>query len=124
MWAIHDEGGHHIGGAGIHNIDWIHRSGITGIVIGDHGAWGKGYGRETMALRTRYAFEELGLNRLTSECFVRNEASARCLEATGYQKVGIARQARWKHGEFHDTVLWDFLAQDYFAAQAGKPVAE
>jgi RimJ/RimL family protein N-acetyltransferase len=116
MWAIHDEGGHHIGGAGIHNIDWIHRSGGTGIVIGDETAWGKGYGRETMALRTRYAFEELGLNRLTSECFVENEASSRCLAATGYKKLGIARQARWKHGAFHDTILWDFLAQDYFAA--------
>lgn len=122
VWAVHDEGGRHIGGTGIHNIDWAARNAITGIVIGDRDAWGKGYGREIMALRTTYAFEELGLNRLESECFIENDRSAKCLEATGYRKVGVARQRRWKHGAFRDTFIWDFLATDYFAGAA--PSAE
>jgi RimJ/RimL family protein N-acetyltransferase len=113
FWAVHDEHGRHIGGTGIHGIDWIHRSGTTGIVLGERSAWGRGYGKEVMALRTSYAFDELGLNRLESECFVENVASARCLEATGYKRIGIARARRWKHGAFRDTILWDFLAADY-----------
>ena len=116
FWAVHDENDRHIGGTGIHGIDWIHRSGITGIVLGDRTAWGKGYGKEVMSVRATFAFDELGLNRLESECFVENVASAKCLEATGYRRIGIARSRRFKHGAFRDTILWDLLAEDFRAA--------
>ena len=112
VWAIHDENGRHIGGTGIHSINWHDRSAVTGIVIGERSAWGQGYGTEVMRVRTKWAFEELGLHRLESECFVENEASAKCLAAAGYRRIGIARKRRWRHGQWHDTILWEVLAED------------
>ena len=117
VWAVHDETGKHIGTTGLHALDWKGRSGISGICIGDKSAWGKGYGSEVMQVRTRYAFEELGLWRIESECFVANKGSAGCLENAGYRQIGIARKKRWRAGQWRDCILWEILAEDYYAAQ-------
>ena len=120
VWAVHDERGRHIGATGVHVTSWRHRTATTGTVIGEKAAWGRGYGSEVMQLRTRWAFEELGLHRLESECFVSNIGSATCLERTGYRRIGIARQSRFRGGQWHDCILWDYLAADWFARQAGQ----
>src|SRR5437763_1388786 len=54
VWAIVADG-MHVGSTGIHQIDWQHRHGTTGIVIGERSQWGKGLATEAMRLRTRYA---------------------------------------------------------------------
>jgi RimJ/RimL family protein N-acetyltransferase len=115
MWAIHDDSDRHIGGTGIHRIDWKNRNAVTGTVIGDPKAWGKGYGTDAMRTRTRWAFEELGLHRLQSECFVDNLASRRCLEKVGYRLIGTARQRFWRQGAWRDALLWEILDEDWFA---------
>jgi RimJ/RimL family protein N-acetyltransferase len=117
VWAIHDETDRHIGGTGLHAIDWQGRSAVSGTVIGDRSVWGHGYGSEVMALRTKWAFEELGLHRIESECFADNIASARCLEKAGYRQIGVARQRRWRQGRWHDCILWEILDADYFGAK-------
>jgi len=63
IWAILREG-RHIGNIGLHRIDWRNRSAGGGIWIGEICEHGKGFGSEAMALRTRYAFLELGLNKV------------------------------------------------------------
>lgn len=114
IWAVHDENDRHIGGTGLHNINWRSRSAVSGIVIGDKSVWGRGYGTEVMLVRTRWAFEELGLHRIESECFIENDASAKCLERAGYSRIGIARQKRWRNGVWHDCIQWEILDEDYF----------
>ncbi|MCH8275598.1 MAG: GNAT family N-acetyltransferase [Armatimonadetes bacterium] len=61
MFAIETLNAEHIGFTGIHAIDW--RQGIagTGTVIGRKDLWGKGYGTDAARIRTRYAFDVLGL---------------------------------------------------------------
>ena len=120
VWAVHDEQGRHIGGTGLHGINWSERSATSGIVIGEKAVWGQGYGREVMALRTAWAFEELGLHRIESECFAENIGSARCLEHSGYRRIGVARQKRWRHGAWHDCILWEILDEDYVALKAAR----
>ncbi len=115
VWAIHDEDGRHIGSTSLHNINWRERIAVSGTMIGDKSAWGKGYGTEVMQVRTRYAFEQLGLHRIESESFVENVASARCLEKVGYKREGLARKKYWRHGRWHDVILWAILDEDYFA---------
>jgi RimJ/RimL family protein N-acetyltransferase len=119
VWAVHDENGRHIGTTGLHRINWHHRVASSGILIGETDAWGKGYGAEVMRVRTRWTFEQLGLHRIESECYAANVASARCLEKAGYRRVGIARKRRWRHGAWHDTILWEILDEDFFAMAAG-----
>jgi len=113
-WAVHDEHGRHIGGTGLHKIDWRNRCAESGIIIGDREAWGKGYGTEVMRVRTKWAFEELGLHRIESQCFADNVGSATCLGRAGYRRIGVARQRQWKHGRWHDILLWEILDEDYF----------
>ena len=122
IWAVHDEADRHIGGTGLHSINWQDRSAVSGTIIGDKQAWNMGYGTEVMKLRTRWAFEELGLHRIESECFDQNIASIKCLERSGYSRIGIARKKRWRNGDWHDCILWEILDEDYFGhAPNDKP---
>jgi len=103
VWGIFI-GDKHIGSTGVHQIDWKNRNGITGNLIGDKTEWGKGYGSEVVALRTRFAFEELGLEKLKTEVIGTNIASRRALEKSGYKTMGIARKELWRHGAWQ--VVW------------------
>jgi RimJ/RimL family protein N-acetyltransferase len=120
VWMILDENASPIGVSGIHRIDWANRNARTGTVLGERSVWGKGYGTEVMALRTRWAFEELGMHRLQSECFAENTASRRCLEKAGYKLIGVARQRMWRNAGWHDLYLFDVLEEEWFAAHPRK----
>lgn len=112
FWVIETEG-RAIGASGIHRIDWINAHGVTGTVIGDKAAWRKGYGSESMALRTEYAFRQLNLHKLTSGAFMRNEASKRALAKAGYREVGVAREDFWRDGRWHDHWIGEVLREDW-----------
>ena len=118
-WAVHDENDQHIGGTGLHHIDWSSRRATSGIVIGDKAVWGQGYGSEVMTVRTQFVFDQLGLHRIESECFADNQASARCLEKAGYKQEGIARKKYWRSGRWHDMLLWAILEEDYHRMKSG-----
>jgi RimJ/RimL family protein N-acetyltransferase len=113
VWGIHTEDGRHIGMTGLHGIDYRHGNAVTGIVIGEKDCWGQGYATEVLAVRTRWVFDDLGLRRLESECFAENAASARCLEKTGYRRIGTARKRIWRGGRWHDLLLWELLAEEW-----------
>lgn len=116
VWAVLDENETPIGVSGIHRIDWISRNGRTGTVLGDRSVWGKGYGTDVMRTRTRWAFEDLGLHRLQSECYAENLASKRCLEKAGFRLIGTARKRMWREAGWHDLHLFEMLEEDWFGA--------
>jgi RimJ/RimL family protein N-acetyltransferase len=103
--AVETLAGEHIGFAGLHRIDWRHGAALTGTLIGPAEFRGKGYGSDAARVRTRYAFEVLGLRLLLSEVFVENEASLRMLRRAGYREVGRIPRRFWKRGKFRDVVL-------------------
>jgi RimJ/RimL family protein N-acetyltransferase len=115
VWAVHDETNMHIGVCGLHRIDWQMRMAVSGTIIGDTGVWSRGYGTDVMRTRTKWAFEELGLHRIESECDAENIASAKCLERAGYRQIGVARKRRWRGGKWRDSILWEIIDEDYFA---------
>ncbi len=117
VWAILDDKDHHIGFTGIHQINWRLRSGRTGTVIGDKNAWRRGFGADAMRVRTRFAFETLGLHRLDSSARIDNIGSQRALEKAGYNREGIARKAIFHEGRWYDAVLYGLLEEDYFASR-------
>ncbi|MCX7686465.1 MAG: GNAT family N-acetyltransferase [Fimbriimonadales bacterium] len=95
----------HIGFTGIHQISWRHGTGITGTLIGRKDYWGKGYGTDAVRVRTRYAFEVLGLRMLLSEVLVENHASLKMLLKAGYREVGRIPRRYWKRGAYRDVIL-------------------
>ena len=105
-FAIETLAGEHVGFAGIHNIQWQHRTGVTGTLIAPKENWGKGFGTDAVLVRTRYAFEVLGLRLLLSEALAENERSIRTLIKAGYERAGLIPERYWKRGAHRDAVLF------------------
>lgn len=113
VWWVIEAEGKAIGATGIHRIDWINAHAITGTVIGDKTCWRKGYGSESMALRTEYAFRQLNLHKLKSGAIMDNEPSKRALQKAGYQQVGVEREESWRDGGWRDHWLCEILRADW-----------
>ena len=105
LFAIETLAGEHVGVCGLHQISYRHRTAVSGIFIGAPEARGRGLGTDAARLRTRYAFEVLGLRMLISEVFAENTASLRMLARAGYREVARIPRRYWKRGAFREVVL-------------------
>ncbi|MDT7781158.1 MAG: hypothetical protein QOC99_3670 [Acidobacteriota bacterium] len=105
VFAIETLAGEHVGLCGLHQINYRHGVAQTGTIIGPPEARKLGYGSDAALVRTRYAFEVLGLRMLTSEVFVENTASLKMLARAGYRERARLPRRYWKRGAFRDVVL-------------------
>lgn len=105
VFAIETLAGEHIGFTGLHQIQWRHGVASTGTIIGRKDLWRKGYGTDAVKVRTRYAFEVLGLRMLLSEVMAENVASLKMLQKAGYREVGHIPRRYWKRGAYRDAIL-------------------
>ena len=105
VFAVETLAGEHVGICGLHRINYRHGVAVTGTIIGPPEARGKGYGTDAARVRTRYAFEVLGLRMLTSEVFADNAASLAMLGRAGYREAARLPRRYWKRGAFRDVVL-------------------
>jgi len=105
LFAVETLAGEHVGLAGVNDINYRHGVARTGTIIGPPEARGLGYGTDAAVVRTRYAFEVLGLRMLISEVFPENVASLRMLARAGYREVARLPRRYWKRGAFRDSVV-------------------
>ncbi len=119
--AVETLEGMHIGFSGIHNVNWRDGTAVTGTLIGDRAFWGKGYGTEIVRVRTRYAFETLGLRLLFSGCIDGNTGSYRMLQKNGYREYGRAPGKFWKRGAYRDEIMMCVSRADWEAANKADP---
>jgi RimJ/RimL family protein N-acetyltransferase len=75
--------------------------------------WGQGYATEAGARIVAYAFDELGLNRVTAQAMRRNRASTRVMEKVGMTREGSLRQEIYHWGAFEDVAVYGLLRADY-----------
>lgn len=73
------------------------------------GHWGKGYGTESVALVTDFAFQTLGLHKLNARVIDANLGSGRVLEKNGYQLEGRLRDESYIEGNYHDLLLYGMI---------------
>jgi RimJ/RimL family protein N-acetyltransferase len=104
-----------IGDTGLHRIDWRHRQAISRLIIGDSCQWNKGFASEAIRLRTAYAFEELGLEKVMSTVHEQNQPSRRALEKAGYHQCGWLRHNRYYGGGWHDEWMGEILREEWMA---------
>lgn len=111
-WAIlaDDQDGRHIGFIALHAIHWRHRSAVGGLLLGERDAWGRGYATDAVRVRTRFAFEQMGLHRIEGHTI--NPAMIRVYEKCGYTREGTARRKLWRHGRWHDAAIFAILDDD------------
>jgi [ribosomal protein S5]-alanine N-acetyltransferase len=100
------------------DIDWPRRRGHLGIGIGEAAEWRKGCGTTAVMFCTRFAFEELGLEKVQADAFDENVASKRMLEKAGYRQYGLARRQDFRHGRWYDRWLCEILREEWLACRA------
>ena len=99
--------------AGFVNINQIVRAPDRGGALGFGGftaTAGHGYVAEAVRLAVRYAFEELGLDRLEADVQPENTASRRVVEQAGFRPMGSAPKAICIAGEWRDHERWIITA--------------
>ncbi len=68
--------------------------------------WGKGIITEAAIAITKYGFNEFNLNRIYSEVYASNPASARVLEKAGFQYEGRLKASVYKDGKVLDQLVY------------------
>jgi RimJ/RimL family protein N-acetyltransferase len=97
--------------ASIVQLDLDAREGEIGYAVAP-AARGRGVARRSVALLTRWGFDDLGLIRLVLDIDVANPASERVAERCGYRLEGVRRSAHFKEGRRADVGLWSRLRDD------------
>lgn len=94
----------------------IHKASKTEAHLGyilNRGYWGNEYATEAAMAMVEFAFSELGVHRVYSNCHPDNVGSIRVLEKVGMTLEGRRREYMMFHGEYSDTLLYSILEQEW-----------
>ena len=112
--AIHVRGTDRlIGTCAFSQLDGDNGSTLYHITIGEHDAWGKGYGTEATDLMLVHAFTQLGLHRVGLTVFEYNERALRSYEKSGFVIEGRAREAIFRDGRYWDEIQMSVLIDEW-----------
>jgi len=112
LWRITLDGVS-IGQSFLYELDWMHRQTRSGMWIGARTYWGKGYGSESVRLRTAYAFGELGLERIETSSMAGNVGMHRALERSGFRRIGVRKHRYCYRSEWHDEYIFELLRDEW-----------
>ena len=85
--------------------------------------WGQGFCTEAARAIVAYGFDALNLNKIESECLLRNPASARVLVKTGLTLEGRKRGHYKKWGKFEDIEQYGLLrSESGLTGKGSQPV--
>jgi len=99
------ENNEHIGNVKVGDMDQVHQHGNVGIMIGDKNSWGKGCAKESIQLVTKYAFEELNLNKLIAGIYANNIGCYKAFLNAGYNEAGRLKSHMFYKGKFVDKII-------------------
>ena len=85
------------------------------MLLGDKEIRGKGYAVDTVMAIMRYAFEELGFNRLDGSIIEYNIASIKMyIGKCGWKEEGRQRNWYFRKNQYWDRILVGITKEDYF----------
>ncbi len=94
------------------------------ITIGEHDAWGRGFGTEATELMLSHAFERLGLHRVGLSVFEFNERARRAYQRAGFVLEGRLRQAIARDGRWWDELQMGALREEWLARRGPRAANE
>ena len=103
----------HIGNISLTSINWINRSAVYSIFIGEKSEWGKGYAGEASRLILDYGFKELNLHRIHLTVKPDNLRAQKLYENMGFKKEGVLRESVYKNGAYVDMICMAVLKSEY-----------
>jgi RimJ/RimL family protein N-acetyltransferase len=89
------------------------------ILIGEKAYWSRGYGGDAIRTLLRFAFEELGLRRVSLIADADNARGIACYERCGFRHEGVLRAHRLRYGKPLDMVAMAVLREEFAAAERG-----
>ncbi len=109
-----------VGGQAVGTVGWravrhgpnaMSRTFQIGIALVPAGR-GKGYGPAAQRLLATYLFAASTVNRVEASTDVENVIEQKALERAGFTREGVLRGAQFRHGQWHDLVLYARLRGD------------
>lgn len=82
----------HIGNVKIGPIDYSHKSAYVGLIIGEKGCWGRGFGTEVLRLVTNFAFGALDLRKLSAGIYSNNVGSIKAFQKAGFATEHVKKK--------------------------------
>lgn len=92
----------HIGNIKL-DVDWLHRKTELGILIGK-AHWGHGYGADATNTAVQYAFERLGVRKVTLGVVRGNWRAVAMYTDCGFVIEGILKDEAWCNGAYRDVL--------------------
>ncbi|MFI9383746.1 GNAT family N-acetyltransferase [Kutzneria sp. NPDC052558] len=113
--------GRYVGEVVLNELDPNNNSCSFRIALGAQGQ-DRGFGTEATRLVLRYAFERVGLHRISLEVYAFNPRARRVYEKVGFRHEGVLRDALLWEGERFDAHVMSILAPEW-AEHRGNPEA-
>lgn len=107
------EDDHFIGKAMLEWIDWTSGNGYLRLGIGEPDFRGRGYGSQALNLLLTFAFEELGMYRVTAVVPAYNEGAIRLFQKFDFTEEVRRRKALFRDGQFWDIVSFGLLKAEW-----------
>ena len=120
---VERESGCAIGRCLLFSVDWINRSAMMGIFIGEKSYWGQGYGQEATRLLLDVAFNLLNLHSIMLGVFAFNQRAQHAYERLGFKVIGRRREARLIGGKAYDAIFMDLLEHEFRAQHGSIPLS-
>lgn len=103
-----------IGIARLRREDWGNvKTAEVGTYIGKKELWGKGLGRQITVALLEMSFNQLNVERCEAWSVEYNHRAHKALEACGFKKGGVMRQAAFVNGRKWDGFHFDILRDEY-----------
>ena len=102
-----------IGTIGLEHFNWIERSAVLGIFIGDKDFRSNGYGTEAIKLLLEYGFRYLNLHSIRLNLLSINERAHKCYLKCGFKDTGCSREQIFLNGKYYDKLHMDILEYEF-----------
>ena len=118
VWAIEHDG-HAVGCIGLNGIRWVMRA--LRIDRAELGYWltpalaKQGLMTEAALAVLGFAFDTVGLHKITVGCIAENVASRRVIEKCGFRHVGRAEDDVWRDGQWWAHLRYEMTAPEFTA---------
>ncbi|MBR2743767.1 MAG: GNAT family N-acetyltransferase [Clostridia bacterium] len=102
-----------IGTVGLENFNYVDRTAILGIFIGDKDYRSQGYGTEAIRMVLEYGFKYKNLHSIKLDLVSFNERAHRCYQKCGFKECGRWRESKFLNGKHYDTISMDILENEF-----------
>jgi RimJ/RimL family protein N-acetyltransferase len=84
---------------------------LYGVML-DPAARGRGLAERAVRLVATHLIRDRGYHRVQLEVYAFNERALRLFERAGFVREGVKRKAYWRHGAWHDGVMFGLVEED------------